>query len=815
MHRKWNRKRTLSRLTPLLLSAMLFAGGTTVFAEEYQTISETAVDKTETINLNLDWRFTLSDPDQADFAGYDDSAWETVTLPHDWAVDHEFSKDNSSGTGYLPGGTGWYRKHFVLPENIEGRQVLITFNGVYKNSRVFVNSNYLGERPYGYSTFTYDISEFIHSGENVVSVRVEHEDIADSRWYTGSGIYRDVYLTVSDPINFEKNGIFVYTEEADTEKATIGVDFTTTGGTEAVFAVETLDGEVVAETSSAVGESKESKVSIEIPSPELWSPDSPSLYNLRAKLMNDGVQMDEQVQRFGIRIAEFDSQKGFFLNGENMKFKGVCFHHDAGTLGAAVPENVWRRRLEKLKEVGTNAIRTSHNPADPVLLDLCDEMGFLVMAEAFDEWEYPKKKWWQGHNVYPPKYEGYGYDFPQWGETDLADMILRDRNHPSIVLWSIGNEIDYPNDPYVHELFPEMVGNNDSGKPAEEFQYDPDKPNAERLLEIAKNLKAVVKEYDTTRPVTAAVAFPELSNVTGYSDILDIVGYNYKEYMYESDHENYPDRIFIGSETGHSTDSWRRVIENDYVSGQFLWTGIDFLGECGGWPYRISSGGLLNLGGFEKPRFYLHKSRWTEEPFAKITTGNMDEEGRFRDEVFAWYGEEGEEKTVRVYTNQAEAELFLNGESLGVQPAGIDNDFYATWTVPYEAGELKAVVDGGEDIVCTAGEGAKIELAGVEEKLSADGQDIWQVEIYLKDEQGNLVAAANDKKITVQVSGDAELLGLENGSPTDLTPYNANYRSTLDGRMIAYVRAGVQPDEIKLHAFTEDGIEAELTIQQN
>lgn len=813
MKRKLNRKNFLSRYTPILLGAMVLASGSAVFAaDEYQVIPETAADKTEMINLNVDWLFTLSDPEQADFKGYDDSAWQEISLPHDWAVDYEFSKDNSSGTGYLPGGTGWYRKHFVLPENIEGRQVLLTFNGVYKNSRVFVNSNYLGERPNGYTTFTYDISEFIRSGENVISVRVEHEDIADSRWYTGSGIYRDVYLTISDPINFEKNGIFVYTEDADTEKAIVGVEFETTGGTDAVFTIETQDGEIVAEANAAVSDGK---VTIEVPSPELWSPDSPTLYNLRAKLIKDGVQMDEQVQRFGIRTTRFDAQEGFFLNGENMKFKGVCFHHDAGTLGAAVPEEVWRRRLEKLKEAGTNAIRTSHNPADPVLLDLCDEMGFLVMDEAFDEWEYPKKKWWQGHNVYPPKYEGYAFDFTQWGTTDLADFVQRDRNHPCVVLWSIGNEIDYPNDPYVHELFPEMVGNNDAGKPSEEFQYDPDKPNAERVVEIAEELKAVVKEYDTTRPVTAAVAFPELSNVTGYSDVLDIVGYNYKEYVYESDHENYPDRIFIGSETGHSVDSWRTVLENDYVSGQFLWTGIDFLGECGGWPYRISSAGILNLAGFEKPRYYQRKAMWTEDPFAKITVGDLDEErGFIRNEAYAWDGEDGEEKTVTVYTNQAEVELFLNGESLGVQEAGIDNSYRAQWTIPYEEGELKAVVDGGEDIVCTAGEAAEIALVGSKEALEADGQDIWQVEIYLKDAQGNVVSASNDKEITVQVDGDAELLGLENGNGTDLTPYSSNYRSTLDGRMIAYVRAGVHPEEIKLHAYTEDGIQADLTVEQ-
>ena len=412
----------------------------------------------KTVNLNRGWLFHLGDEPGADYMGWDDRAWRRVTLPHDWSVEHPFDRRHSSGTGYLPGGTAWYRKHFTLPGDIAGKRVRVTFGGVYKNAAVWINSNYLGRRPYGYSTFTHDISAFVRPGENVLSVRVEHEETADSRWFTGSGIYRDVDLEIADPVCFEKDGVFVSTESASDGSAVLRIEYRTVGAAGAEFV---LTGEDGASAASASGVGACGAVFMTVPAPRLWSPEDPFLYTLVCRARGENGITDEISVPMGIRTIRFDGDRGFFLNGKSMKLKGICVHHDAGALGAAVPKEVWARRLAKLKEAGANALRTAHNPPDPHLLDLCDEMGLLVMDEAFDEWEGPKNKWWQGHNVYPPKRFGYAADFPEWHRADLEAMVKRDRNHPSVILWSIGNEIDYPNDPYVTPLFDEVLGNND------------------------------------------------------------------------------------------------------------------------------------------------------------------------------------------------------------------------------------------------------------------------------------------------------------------------------------------------------------------
>ncbi|MEG1011981.1 MAG: glycoside hydrolase family 2 TIM barrel-domain containing protein [Ruthenibacterium sp.] len=527
--------------------------------------------KREKIMLAKDWKFYLGDQVAAYYKGFDDSAWKTVCVPHDWAVEQPFSKENSSGTGYLPGGVGWYRTHFVLPEKTNGKKVVLNFGGVYNNSQVWCNSNNLGKRPNGYSSFAYDITEFVQPGDNVISVCVRHEHTADSRWYTGSGIYRPTYLEIMDACCFTRHGVFISTKNADKKSALLQVEWSTNASSVcAEFNLLDEHGNVV-----FCGLEQEGKTAIvTVPSPGLWSPDSPKLYTLRARLLCDTKCCDEIEIPFGIRTFQFDAENGFFLNNIPMKLKGVCLHHDAGVLGAAVPQNVWRRRLQKLKEMGCNAIRTSHNPPDVALLDLCDSMGFLVMDEAFDEWEGCKNKWWQGHNVYPPKRFGYAADFPVWHEADLQEMVCRDRNHPSIILWSIGNEIDYPNDPYCSPLFQTTTGNNDKNKPAAERQYDPNKPDAKRLGSIARELYAIVKQYDTTRPVTAAIAFPEISNQVGYTDALDVVGYNYKEHLYEQDCATYKNRVIYGSENGHTVQAWAAVKEHQNICGQFLWAGL-------------------------------------------------------------------------------------------------------------------------------------------------------------------------------------------------------------------------------------------------
>ncbi len=746
--------------------------------------------------INENWKFFLGDEPDADYMGFDDSSWRDVTIPHDWAVEHPFDKSNASGTGYLPGGTAWYRKHFVLPDDIVGKRVRVTFGGVYKHARVYINSNHLGMWAYGYSTFTFDISEFVKPGENVLSVRVEHEQVADSRWYTGSGIYRDVTVEITDMNCFEKDGIFITTENISEEGASLRVEYITLGCDEAEFIVTDKKGNTV---SAAGCEKPEGSAELFIPRAKLWSPDTPYMYTIECHSFTDGRITDVVRIPFGVRTILFDADKGFFLNGKNMKLKGVCVHHDAGSLGAAVPSAVWRRRLEKFKKSGCNAVRTAHNPPSTDLLDLCDEMGFLVMDEAFDEWEGAKNKWWQGHNVYPPKRYGYAEDFPQWYKADLEAMIKRDRNHPCIIMWSIGNEIDYPNDPYVTPLFKEVLGNNDNGKPKEERLYDSRRPDAGRLVTVAKKLVDIAHGVDASRPVLSAMSFPELSTRTGFADVLDISGYNYRENLYEEDHKRFPDRVIFGSENGHSAPCWYAVRDNDYICGQFLWTGIDFLGECAGWPVRISQAGMLDLCGNEKPLFYMRKALWSDKPFVKIAVSvGEGENTNVWTDSFVYSGEQGEKMQISCYTNDSAVELFINGRSLGKKFADDENHYRVSWEIPFEKGELYAQTENACDRLFSSEKAEKISI----EKYVCDS-DIIQLEIALLDKNGN-IASADDKELHFEVSGNATLLGIENGKPDDLTSYAENFRSTYRGRMIAYLRrTGIKPD-FRIYVYAAD-----------
>ena len=762
------------------------------------------------INLNPDWRFHLGDEPGADYMGWDDRAWRVVTLPHDWSVEHPFDRRNASGTGYLPGGVAWYRKRFALPDTAQGQRVRLTFGGVYRNAQVWFNSNYLGRRPYGYSSFTCDVSAFARPGENVIAVRVAREEVADSRWYTGSGIYRDVTLELSGPEGFETDGVFV-TSRLEGDRAILRIDYRTGGAASVYFGAEGPDGSLWdCRRDGACGSAE-----LSVQDPALWSPDSPALYTLICRASTaDGRLADEIRIPVGIRTIRFDPDAGFFLNGARTKLKGVCVHHDAGCLGAAVPPAVWARRLRAFKAMGCNAIRTAHNPPDPALLSLCDEMGFLVMDEAFDEWEGAKNKWWQGHNVYPPKRFGYAADFPEWHRADLEGMVKRDRNHPCVVLWSIGNEIDYPNDPYVTPLFREVLGNNDANKPAAERLYDPRKPDAGRLAVLARELADIVRGLDDTRPVTSALSFPELSNPIGFADALDAVGYNYKERLYADDHARWPGRVLYGSENGKGAAEWAYVRDNDYICAQFLWTGIDFLGECAGWPVRVSQAGLMNLAGFDKPGYWHRMAMWTDRPFVKLAAGPADAEWNGPEsERFAWDAEPGRMMRVSAYTGLDGVELFLNGRSLGKRSARRDGDGYrVSWELPFEPGELRAVADGAEDVLATAGPAAAIALRPDVDGLPADGRAVAQVEVELLDAAGR--RTARDELLFFQLLGDGEILGIENGRPDDLTPYAERHRATLDGRAIVYLRAGRAPDALTLRAFTRGGLRAECALEQ-
>lgn len=793
------------------------------------------------ININPNWKFHYGECEEAFYKGYDDSNFQSVDLPHDWSVEMPFERTNSSGTGYLSGGIGWYRLHINLPEEYRGKHIVLKFDGIYKNSQVYVNGYNLGKHPNGYTPVVYDISEFACFGaeENVIAVKVIHQDLADSRWFTGSGITRKASIIVEEKVHAADNGIYLYTTElvnSDDSEAVKQAKFVIHSEFEndqdesveatVIFSLFDIDDKkqckLVAnyernELIEAKGKSV-MELEGEITNPILWDVLNPHLYILRTSIKVDDITSICDEHKIGLRTAVFDSEKGFFLNGENTLIKGVCVHHDAGVLGAAVTKEVWERRLIKLKECGCNAIRCSHNPHMPELYELCDELGFMMMDEAFDEWECAKNKWSTGHNVYPPKHQGYAEDFPQWHEADLKAMVRRDRKHPSVIMWSIGNEIDYPNDPYCHPSFETMTGNNDANKPKAERMYDPNKPNAERMITIADELSRIVKQEDESRPVTMALAFPELSAKLGIFKALDVAGYNYKEHLYDETRRDYPNTPIIGSENGHGYKQWKYILDNEYMSGQFLWTGIDYLGEAKGWPIHGSAAGLLTLAGFEKHRYMARKSYWLDKPVVELATREAVEiDNEWIPLSKCWNYEEGQNILVKCFSNLAKITLMLNGNVVATQ-CGYNADGAYQFEIPFEKGELVAIgcdADGNEksrDVLHTVGVAEDIKVCVYKYNSCANiieccddpasntivkdisiGKDdneigyIYQLEVSLIDKDSNAVIC-DDRNISVQVIGAGELKGLENGNLADNTPYTEKRRTTFGGKLLIYVR---------------------------
>lgn len=799
---------------------------------------------TITLQLTNQCRFHLGDEPNAWQAWYDDSNWQEVMLPHDWSVTMPFSREYSSGTGYLAGGIGWYRLRITPQPQWQGKQISITFDGIYKNSRVWCNSYYLGERPNGYISFTYDITnQFRFDADNIICVYVDRREVADSRWFTGSGITRKVTLTIEEAVHPVPNGIFFSTPTATEDLATYAVSnelINTSDETCDITVINQLfdsDKKLVSEASQTATIPAHSISTLEttgqVSTPMLWSPESPHLYTLKTIIKN-GAEYLANTQAVGIRTFTFDANTGFYLNGQPYLFKGVCVHHDAGCLGAAVYPEVWHRRLMKLKEMGCNAIRMSHNPHMPELYSLCDMLGFFVMDEAFDEWEGPKNKWSTGHNVYPPKHQGYYVDFPAWHEQDLVDMIRRDRNHPSVIMWSIGNEIDYPNDPYCHASFSTMTGNNDANKPAAERMYNPSRPDATRLAYLSKHLCDIVKKTDTTHPVTLAAAFPELSAKLGFIDPLDVVGFNYKEHLYEEHHTTFPNKPFLGSENGHGLKQWKAVTDHNYISGQFLWTGIDYLGEAHGWPIHGSGAGLLTLAGLEKTGYYRRQSFWSEEPMLHLTTireedGNRTpwghvcetaKECEFAPVSECWSYLPGERILVKCYTNLPEIELFLNNESLGILQKEEDCDSIL-FPVTYKSGELTAIGTGKyrhvRHTLFTTGTACQADITSYRAPISHDGllpmNNIAQLIVTLLDSDGHRVYTDSTMlHVTVE---HGTLLGLENGDLADVTDYSAASRRAYRGQLVIY---GKLEDDAPTMTITVrgDGIKTQhITVNQN
>lgn len=776
-----------------------------------------AQDASERILFNTGWKFHKGDLPQAEKVNLNDQKWRSLELPHDWSIEGPFSQEWASSTGYLPGGIAWYRKTFKLkPEEISAK-TFIYFDGVYKNSEVWINGHYLGKRPNGYVSFQYELSKYLSkNGSNVIAVKVDHTKFADSRWYPGSGIYRNVYLIKKNPVYIPTWGLTFTTPEVRTNKtlANVVVKVENSNAKAAVVTVKSTlkdpQGKVAATAEKQLNlgavAKGETAMDFVLNSPQLWSVDKPALYDLNVSIFIDGKKVDQQTERVGLRDIRFDANEGFFLNGQNMKMKGVCVHHDAGALGAAVPVEVWRRRLQQLKDVGCNAIRMSHYPHQDYLYDLCDEMGFLVMDEAFDEWALGKNKWIKGWNEGTPGKDGYHEYFAEWAERDLEDMILRSRNHPSIVMWSIGNEIDYPNDPYSHEILssgrnPQIYGRG----------YSPTSPPASEMGDIARKLVDIVKRNDTTRPVTAALAGVVMSNFTDYPGLLDLVGYNYQEYRYAEDHKKYPKRIIYGSENGKGKNEWLAVDSNKYIFGQFLWTGFDFVGEARKWPMRSSGAGLYDMAGFPKNDFYLRQSLWTEKPMAYImaSKNDADEDMKFLwSSVPSWNWEAGAQLKIQGITNTEEAELFLNGKSLGRKKAGkLEPTLY--WDVAYHPGTLVMKgYRGGKEVasysLITSTDATQITANTDRTTFDKKAKGVSMVELLLKDKDENSVFNA-DQTVEVTIEGPAKLLGLESGDLASHESYQSNRRKVYRGKLLAYIQSEGKAGTIKV-TFSSPGL---------
>ena len=761
------------------------------------------------INFDFDWEFHLGDVPEAIAADFANHAWRQVDLPHDFSIESDFDRSNVSSTAFLPGGIAWYRKAFTLPSDWAAQRISVEFDGVSRSSQVWLNGHRLGEHAYGYTPFSFDLTPFLKAGgSNVLTVRVDRSRIDDSRWYPGSGIIRHVWLEVYDPLHVARHGVYVTTPEVSADKALVKVQTQVCNEAHAAQTAQVLteivasNGQVVLtlpvvrKTLSAGGKEDFEQIG-SLPNPNLWSLSHPSLYRVRSTILVEDKPRDVEETTFGIRSIQFDAATGFHLNGEPVKLHGVCVHQDAGGLGgAAMLDCVWQRRLQILRDMGVNAIRCSHNPAPAYFYDLCDRLGLLVIDEAFDEWNGAKRKWVEGWNVGTPSQgAGYAEYFDQWAAADVREMILRSRNHPSIILWSIGNEIDYPNDPFTY--------------PTEGKEYHPHRPSAKILARSGRKLARIVRQLDSTRPVTAGLANLKTSNATGLAGQLDVVGYNYQFDQYGPDMAQYPGRKFVGSENGYGSNYFDLTQDNARVSGQFLWVGLDYLGEAKRWPLRGWDDGLLDTCAFKKPRAAYRQSLWSDKPMVYIcvrAAGAGDSARSWQGEFgwapleahWNWQGDDRSQLPIVVYSNCREVELFLNGRSLGAHQTDAKHTF--RWATPFEPGELQAVGwtangETAQDTLITAGDPVRFELLADTATLSANGEDAAHLEIRALDAKDNLVPIAS-LPFTVTISGAGTLAGLDNGDQGDMTRLTSPTRKLHHGRALALVRSSRNPGPI-------------------
>ena len=772
--------------------------------------------------FNRNWKFHLGDVESAQDPKFDDAGWRVLSLPHDWSIEGKFSPDNPAtpGGGALPGGVGWYRKHFTLPDEQNGKLVFIDFDGVYMNSDVWINGFHLGNRPNGYISFRYELTPYLRKGslDNVIAVRVDNSKQPNSRWYSGSGIYRNVHLVAVNPVHVDHWGTCITTPEVSEQSAAIEIKTTVRNSSDGdqKISCETViyDGSnhVISRSVSDSLVPAESSVVMmrhcRVVNPELWSLDQPHLYFAMTRIADGDKMLDDYETVFGIRTFHFDPDSGFFLNGKPVKIRGVCDHHDLGCLGAAVHRRALERQIEILKDMGANSIRTSHNPPAPELLDLCDRMGILVMDEMFDMWKKKKTP----------------YDFAlywdDWHQRDLTDFIMRDRNHPSVIIWSIGNEILEQWDP--------------SGTP------------------IAKELAGIVRSLDTTRPITSACNDPRPDNFIIRSKELDLIGYNYHQQDFESFHETFPGQVFIATETnsGLATrgcydmpsdsirrwpirwdipftsgnpdntcsaydncsapwgstqeETWKIVRKHAFLSGVYIWTGFDYLGEPTpyGWPSRSSYFGLVDLAGFPKDTYYFYKGEWTDEPMLHVFPH--------------WNWQENETVDVWAYTNCEEAELFLDGVSMGTRKK-TDDTLHMMWRLNFEPGTLKVIgLKNGKTIIArevhTAGVPERLTLEADRKKIKADSRDLSFVTVTVRDKRGVMVPYA-DNLVHFNLTGEGTLIGVDNGLQTSHEPFRANYRKAFNGLCLAVIQSTDRSGKIVLKASADGLTGDEITIQ--
>jgi beta-galactosidase len=804
----------------------------------------------ERASFDNNWRFTLADSTlDASAPGFDDSGWRTLNVPHDWSIESDFSDSFPAtvGGGALPGGLGWYRKTFTVRETDRDKIISIDFDGIYRNSTVWINGKKLGYRPYGFISFRYDLTPYLLYGDqkNVIAVKVDNSKQPNSRWYSGSGIFRNVWLVRTNKIHVDHWGTYITTPEVTAEKGTVNIDVTVRNAGKAVpvdvrTIIKDMDGKPICQAESKSTEAmKDSTIvtlKMEVKNPELWSTENPARYKAVTELRANGKLVDSYETLFGFRTFRFDVATGFYLNGKPLKVRGVCLHHDLGCLGSAINTRALERQLKIMKDMGVNAIRTSHNPPAPEMLDLCDSMGILVQDEAFDMWHKQKVQY------------DYSHDFDQWYEKDLSDQILRDRNHPSVFMWSIGNEVIEQNvDVDASSLSLEQANlilnatHHGSGAVSSDSAK-----NGEELITIA--LANVVKKLDKTRPVTAACNQAYTDNNLFRSGALDVLGFNYHETEWKDFPKNFPGKKLIISEStsalatrgayempsdkvlvrpdrwdipftrpGNSCSaydnchvpwgttqegSWNLVKHLPFVSGMFIWTGFDYLGEPTpyGWPSRSSFFGIVDLAGFPKDVYYMYQSEWTNKTMLYLFPH--------------WNWKKGETVDVWAYYNNAdEAELFLNGKSLGKQHK-TDSVFHVSWRVPFEPGTLKVVsLKNGQQVMSkeihTAGAAAKVVMKPDRGSIHADGKDLSFVTVEIQDKDGNLVPDAS-QMIHFSVAGNGVIVGTDNGDPNNHVSLKKPDRNAFHGKALVVIQSNGDRGTVKVTAKT-DGLPTQST----